>query len=303
MENIPVLSNRLDESNGIVENVLKMKAKKTPWHLRFAHKAKGLVSFVQNLLSPLTRKEGVRGGQLSAFFQSAAAAAAVGIGLLVGSNAAVQAACDPPVFDVCTHSFSGSWSSDGKFAVDIQFKGKSGKKYEVEWHGLKELFVFEDGWFGWVLTYDSVSDPGYSGGSEVTLTYEDFWWNQDSYGNYGCSIYEGDFEDGKWVSGDWVASVDFYAYQEAAYVSIDGTSSGLDFELSTYYCTIDWEPVPSPLKYGYVLGCWEWVGDRDMWPKYNGWYYHGDHGSPRFDYESSCSYEFWPSPSFGWRCP
>lgn len=64
--------------------------------------------------------------------------------------------------------------------------------------------------------------------------------------------------------------MDFYAYQEAAYVSIDGSSDGLDFELSTYYCTIDWEPVPSPLKYGYVLGCWEWVGERPMWPKYSG---------------------------------
>ena len=52
--------------------------------------------------SPLTRKEGVRGGQLSAFFQSAASAV-VGIGLLVGSTGEVQAACDPPVFDVCTH--------------------------------------------------------------------------------------------------------------------------------------------------------------------------------------------------------
>ena len=164
MRNITVLNNRLDESNGIVEHVLGMKAKKTPWHLRFAPKAKGLVSFVQNLL---TRKEGVRGGQVSAFFQPAAAVV-VGIGLLAGSTAAVQAACDPPVFDVCTHSFSGSWSSDGRFAVDIQFKGKSGKKYEVEWHGLKNLFVWEE--FDWVLTYDSRSDYPYSGGSEVTLT-------------------------------------------------------------------------------------------------------------------------------------
>ena len=155
----------------------------------------------------------------------------------------------------------------------------------------------------WVLTYDSRSDYPYSGGSEVTLTYEEFWWNQDSYGNYGCSIYEGDYgEDGGWVRGDWVAQVDFYAYQEAAYVHIDGSSSGLDFELSTYYCTIDWEPVPSPLKFGYTLGCWEYVGNAPVWPKYNGWRYHGDHGSPRFDYEGSCSYEFWPSPSFGWRC-
>ena len=37
MKNIFVLNNRLDESNGTVENVLEMKAtKKTPWFLRFA---------------------------------------------------------------------------------------------------------------------------------------------------------------------------------------------------------------------------------------------------------------------------
>ena len=84
MRNIPVLNHRLDESNGTVEHVLKMKVKKTPWYLRFAPKAKGIVSFVQNLLSPLTQKEGVRGGQLSAFFQPAAAVVAgvVGVGLL-----------------------------------------------------------------------------------------------------------------------------------------------------------------------------------------------------------------------------
>ena len=55
MENITVFSNRLDESNGIAEHVLEMKAttKKTPWHLRFAPKAKGIiVSFVQNLFPP-----------------------------------------------------------------------------------------------------------------------------------------------------------------------------------------------------------------------------------------------------------
>ena len=53
MRNIPVLNHRLDESNGIVENVFGMKtAKKAPCFLRFAPKAKGIVSFVQNLLSP-----------------------------------------------------------------------------------------------------------------------------------------------------------------------------------------------------------------------------------------------------------
>ena len=107
MENIPVFSNRLDESNGTVEHVLEMKAKKTPWHLRFAPKAKGLVSFVQNLLSPLTQKAGVRSGQVSAFFQPAAASVIVGIGLLACSTGDVQAACDPPVYNVCFHKTSG----------------------------------------------------------------------------------------------------------------------------------------------------------------------------------------------------
>ncbi len=36
MRNIFVLNNRLDESNGTVENVLEMKTKKMPWFLRFA---------------------------------------------------------------------------------------------------------------------------------------------------------------------------------------------------------------------------------------------------------------------------
>ncbi len=36
MRNITVLNHRLDESNGIVENILGMEAKKTPWYLCFA---------------------------------------------------------------------------------------------------------------------------------------------------------------------------------------------------------------------------------------------------------------------------
>ena len=46
MENITVFSNRLDESNEIVEHVLEMKAKKTPWHLRFARKMKTAAAVV-----------------------------------------------------------------------------------------------------------------------------------------------------------------------------------------------------------------------------------------------------------------
>ena len=119
---------------------MSTSSKKTPWHLRFAPKAKGIVSFVQNLLSPLTRKECVRGGQVSAFFQSAAAVV-VGIGLLAGSNGEVhgQSVCYPPGFDVCLHK-EGSWeSSSGKFTVEIGLEGKSWQLYEVVCHGLKKI--------------------------------------------------------------------------------------------------------------------------------------------------------------------
>ena len=111
------------------------------------------------------------------------------------------------------------------------------------------------------------------------------WW----YG-YGCSIYEGAFVKGKWLRGSQVASVRFYSYQEAALVYL----YGLSFELSQYYCTIDYDPGLSSLsRHGYTEGCWEWVGENaPVWSKYSGWRYHGDHGSLRFDYQSSCSYEF-----------
>ena len=178
MENITVLSNRLDESNGIVENALGMNAKKTPWFLRFAPKAKGIVSFVQNLLSPLTQKEGVRGGQLSAFFQSAAAVV-VGIGLLVGSTGEVHGQavsyCDPPLFDVCFHKKTGGWTSSGYAELAIRFDGDSEKLYEIVWKGYKRLWSSEERRF--VFTWDDVSDLGVSGG-EPDLDY-DFWWSSN----------------------------------------------------------------------------------------------------------------------------
>ena len=36
------------------------------------------------------------------------------------------------------------------------------------------------------------------------------------------------------------------------YVSIDNSPDGLDFELSIYYCTINWDPVPVPLFSGHT---------------------------------------------------
>ena len=235
-----------------------------------------------------------------------AAAVVVGIGLLVGLTGDVQAACNPPVFDVCFHKTSGGgWSADGYVGMDIQFKSKSGQTYEVVWSGLKRVIVWD--WRGPRREFTREDRSTFvSGGGEQTITYDNFYWDHtipwDWWYGYGCSIYKGSYQDGEWVRGSNVASVHFYSYQEAAYVSIDNSSSGLPFELSQYYCTIDYEPSFSP-KFGYTLGCWEWVGlNAPVWPKYDGWRYHGDQGSPRFDYESSCSIEFAPSPSFGWRC-
>ena len=46
MKNIIVLKNRLDESTEIVENTLGLKAKKTPWFLRFVGKMKAAAAIV-----------------------------------------------------------------------------------------------------------------------------------------------------------------------------------------------------------------------------------------------------------------
>ena len=301
MRNIPVFSNRLDESNGIVENVLEMKAKKTPWHLRFAPKAKGLVSFVQNLLSPPTQKEGVRGGQLSAFFQSATAAI-VGIALLVGSIGEVhgQSNCYPPIFDVCLHKDSGRWeSSSGLFEVDIEFRGKRWQRYEVVWHGLKKI--------GGNETYADVSKKGVRW-DITTLSYDSFYWDHTTpwtcFENYGCTIYEGYFdwnnpdENGRypWIRGDWVASVDFNAFHQAASVSIDNSASGLDFGLSSYYCSIDWEPILTNPLYGYREDFW--AGHYFNHPNnVNGYVYWGNVGTPRFHYLAYCPVDIpWPTP-------
>lgn len=108
----------------------------------------------------------------------------------------------------------------------------------------------------------TVSDHPYLGGYEQTLTHENFLWDHtipwDWWEGYGCSIYEVAIVNGKWVRGDSVAQVHFYNYQEAAlYLSVRSF-----FELSQYYCTIDWEPVDLSWKYGHTEGCWEWVGEE-----------------------------------------
>ena len=146
MRNITVSNNRLDESTGIVEHVLGMKTKKTPWYLPFAPKAKGIiVSFVQNLLSPLTRKEGVRGGQLSAFFQLAAAVVVgvVGIGLLVGSLSLFaepigtgRGGNNPPIVNVCAPTVEAIWITEDQhlhqFTVKVTFSSDGWEQFPTD---------------------------------------------------------------------------------------------------------------------------------------------------------------------------
>lgn len=90
-----------------------------------------------------------------------------------------------------------------------------------------------------------------------------------------------------WVRDHWVASVDIHYWHEAASVCIDNSSDGLDFGLSSYYCTIDWEPLLSDPKHGYFYaGMWAytpWVR-----PNVNGHVYLGDVGTPRFHYRDVC---------------
>ena len=211
----------------------------------------------------------------------------VGISLLVGSTADVQAACDPPVYDVCFHKVDGSdFSIDGHVKLEIEFDVPSSKRnqqYEIVWHGLKAFF--DPRTYRTWYSYDDVSDIGIYGNR--TISYFDFHWDSSAsynYNGYGCSIYEGENVNGKWVRGNHVAQVHFYSHQAAAYVYLDNRSSALDFELSSYYCTIDWDPSPpTPLFSGYTrLECVNYRGR---------WYLWGDIGTPRFDYEEKCSYD------------
>ena len=59
MKNIFVLNNRLDESNGTVENVPEMKTKKTTWLLRLAQTA--ILAGIALLAAPLEQAEANHG--------------------------------------------------------------------------------------------------------------------------------------------------------------------------------------------------------------------------------------------------
>lgn len=84
--------------------------------------------------------------------------------------------------------------------------------------------------------------------------------------------------------------MDFRSDQVAAYVSVDYEYYS---DLSVYYCTIDWYPIPSGLLSGYHGPFWSrqarWYLSHSPLRYIGSWY--GDMGSLHFDYGSSCSRE------------
>ena len=70
---------------------------------------------------------------LKSKIKETAAAVVVGVGLLVGSTVGVQAACNPPLRDVCFHK-SGDWTTEGSVEMIVDFhvpSSKHGTTYRI----------------------------------------------------------------------------------------------------------------------------------------------------------------------------
>ena len=227
---------------------------------------------------------------------AAVVAAVVGVVLLVGSTTGVQAACDPPVFNVCFHKYDEDWSTAGTAAMIVEFNGLPGKTYRYQFSGLMYHFDYTTG--------DSWVDRGWERGrfsGEKSLSCHRYWWDPDRGGTGGyLRIYEEGTSNswlrgGPKVLGKWIASVDFYPYQRAALVYLN--NSALPFGHEQYYCTIDWE-TPIQLRHGYsegywVYAPWQW---NPKYPHHRPWFYMGDPGSPRQPYRRRCLVTVNPPP-------
>lgn len=185
---------------------------------------------------------------------------------------------------------------------------KAGTTYRIEWWGYHRIAHYRpvnpfEYYWGKALRDDIVTLS--AGKNELSHRFyfdpsrnrmDDLF----TYDSYGVSIYEYNPNTRKNIK--WVASSDFRPGQAADYVSVD---SEYYSDLSIYYCTIDWDPYPSPRPLsGYHCPFWVrrtlWT---DPWPygrPYYVWGWTGNMGSPRFAYQSSCSREFpLPQPWLG----
>ena len=181
---------------------------------------------------------------------------------------------------------------------DRRIRGVPGQVYRYQFSGWMYHFDYLTGdyWYGYGRVTGRFS-------SSAILECYDFWWDPARGGTGGyLQIYEEGTSrpwnirrGGPKVLGKWIASVDFYPYQQAALVYLN--NSAVPFALSQYYCTIDWED-PIPLNHGYTEG--SWVYRPWQYPNWNGWCYGGDPGSPRFHYRRNCSVTISPpSPPAG----
>ena len=172
----------------------------------------------------------------------------------------------------------------------VEFDGISGKSYVYQFSGLMYHFDYDSGddWIAYGRETGSF-------GTSASLECHTFWWDPDRGGTGGyLQIYEAG-NSSSWnrripdpkVRGKWIASVDFYPYQQAALVYLN--NSAIPFGHEMYYCTIDWE-TGIRLRHGYsegywVYAPWQW---NPRYPHHRPWFYMGDPGSPRQPYRRRC---------------
>ena len=118
---------------------LSAKPTKTPWFLRFAPKAKGIVSFVSNLLPSPTQKEA-----------STAAALLAGLGLLGAPIESVQSAI-PKVTEVILTDWA--LDSDSFFRMEVVHSSGSG----FQWFTPK--YCWSGVYFDWNRHFGLLDDP------------------------------------------------------------------------------------------------------------------------------------------------
>ncbi len=164
---------------------------------------------------------------------------------------------------------------------------KAGTTYRIEWWGLRRVIDYNHWWdpfryvWGKAPQDDIVTLSGKGNSLEHTFWFDPSRNREDdpfTCDSYGVSIYE--------------YNSSFHPGQAAAYVSVDYEYYS---DLFIYYCTIDWDPVPSGLRSGYSGPGWvrrvRWTAP---WPHGRPYYvegWNGDVGTPRFDYERKCSRE------------
>ena len=84
---------------------------------------------------------------------------------------------------------------------DVPF-GKRNQQYKIVWNNFKYHHDYNAG----IQYYHYETESDFKVLGNTILSYSAFWWTPSApygYNNYGCSIYEGETINGKWVREDW----------------------------------------------------------------------------------------------------